>query len=155
MFCSVGVDQFQSFQLVCVHIDNPWLGEISQWLGFILSLTGAYSTFCRQDVSFLISSIFIFQCATKINISLWSTVLQLGQQCLCSSGGSQGSILITILLFSQTGYLILIAVMLIARTYCDVWMIENGTMIERLDLWARLPSASFIFCHSVWGVLQW
>ncbi|XP_019727404.1 ATP-binding cassette sub-family D member 3a isoform X4 [Hippocampus comes] len=30
----------------------------------------------------------------------------------------------------ETGYLILIAVMLVARTYCDVWMIQNGTMIE-------------------------
>ncbi|KAM9827617.1 ATP-binding cassette sub-family D member 3a [Neosynchiropus ocellatus] len=30
----------------------------------------------------------------------------------------------------ESGYLILIAVMLVARTYCDVWMIQNGTMIE-------------------------
>ncbi|XP_006831009.1 PREDICTED: ATP-binding cassette sub-family D member 3 isoform X4 [Chrysochloris asiatica] len=30
----------------------------------------------------------------------------------------------------ETGYLILIAVMLISRTYCDVWMIQNGTLIE-------------------------
>uniref|UniRef100_A0A673NFV4 ATP-binding cassette sub-family D member 3-like n=1 Tax=Sinocyclocheilus rhinocerous TaxID=307959 RepID=A0A673NFV4_9TELE len=29
-----------------------------------------------------------------------------------------------------SGYLLLIAVMLMARTYCDVWMIHNGTMIE-------------------------
>uniref|UniRef100_A0AAQ5Y4W7 ABC transporter domain-containing protein n=1 Tax=Amphiprion ocellaris TaxID=80972 RepID=A0AAQ5Y4W7_AMPOC len=29
-----------------------------------------------------------------------------------------------------TGYLILIATMLVTRTYCDVWMIQNGTMIE-------------------------
>uniref|UniRef100_A0A8C7F4K9 ATP-binding cassette, sub-family D (ALD), member 3a n=1 Tax=Oncorhynchus kisutch TaxID=8019 RepID=A0A8C7F4K9_ONCKI len=29
-----------------------------------------------------------------------------------------------------TGYLVLIAAMLVARTYCDVWMIQNGTMIE-------------------------
>uniref|UniRef100_A0A7N6B9Y7 ABC transporter domain-containing protein n=1 Tax=Anabas testudineus TaxID=64144 RepID=A0A7N6B9Y7_ANATE len=33
----------------------------------------------------------------------------------------------------ETGYLILIASMLVARTYCDVWMIQNGTMIERSD----------------------
>ncbi|XP_059504044.1 ATP-binding cassette sub-family D member 3a isoform X1 [Stegostoma tigrinum] len=34
-------------------------------------------------------------------------------------------------MFSQeSAYLILIAVMLVARTYCDVWMIQNGTMIE-------------------------
>uniref|UniRef100_A0A8C5QR30 ATP-binding cassette sub-family D member 3 n=1 Tax=Leptobrachium leishanense TaxID=445787 RepID=A0A8C5QR30_9ANUR len=30
----------------------------------------------------------------------------------------------------ETGYLVFIAVMLIARTYCDVWMIQNGTFIE-------------------------
>ncbi|XP_062843524.1 ATP-binding cassette sub-family D member 3-like [Trichomycterus rosablanca] len=30
----------------------------------------------------------------------------------------------------ESGYLLLIAVMLLARTYCDVWMIHNGTMIE-------------------------
>ncbi|XP_029474557.1 ATP-binding cassette sub-family D member 3 isoform X2 [Rhinatrema bivittatum] len=30
----------------------------------------------------------------------------------------------------EMGYLTLIAFMLIARTYCDVWMIQNGTMIE-------------------------
>ncbi|XP_063284418.1 ATP-binding cassette sub-family D member 3 isoform X2 [Pelobates fuscus] len=30
----------------------------------------------------------------------------------------------------ESGYLLLIAVMLIARTYCDVWMIQNGTSIE-------------------------
>ncbi|XP_071395409.1 ATP-binding cassette sub-family D member 3a isoform X2 [Centroberyx affinis] len=30
----------------------------------------------------------------------------------------------------ETGYLLFIATMLVARTYCDVWMIQNGTMIE-------------------------
>ncbi|KAM9337280.1 ATP-binding cassette sub-family D member 3-like isoform 1-T1 [Symphorus nematophorus] len=30
----------------------------------------------------------------------------------------------------ETGCLIFIAAMLVARTYCDVWMIQNGTMIE-------------------------
>ncbi|XP_025057707.1 ATP-binding cassette sub-family D member 3 isoform X2 [Alligator sinensis] len=30
----------------------------------------------------------------------------------------------------ETGYLLLIAVMLILRTYCDIWMIQNGTVIE-------------------------
>uniref|UniRef100_A0A8C9IES7 ABC transmembrane type-1 domain-containing protein n=1 Tax=Piliocolobus tephrosceles TaxID=591936 RepID=A0A8C9IES7_9PRIM len=29
-----------------------------------------------------------------------------------------------------TGYLVLIAVTLMSRTYCDVWMIQNGTLIE-------------------------
>uniref|UniRef100_F6QKE2 ATP-binding cassette sub-family D member 3 n=1 Tax=Bos taurus TaxID=9913 RepID=F6QKE2_BOVIN len=31
---------------------------------------------------------------------------------------------------NETGYLILIAVMLVSRTFCDVWMIQNGTLIE-------------------------
>nr|XP_034977814.1 ATP-binding cassette sub-family D member 3 isoform X1 [Zootoca vivipara] len=30
----------------------------------------------------------------------------------------------------ETGYLLLIAMMLILRTYCDIWMIQNGTVIE-------------------------
>ncbi|XP_038828877.1 ATP-binding cassette sub-family D member 3-like isoform X2 [Salvelinus namaycush] len=30
----------------------------------------------------------------------------------------------------ETGYLLFIAAMLVTRTYCDVWMIQNGTMIE-------------------------
>ncbi|XP_030631104.1 ATP-binding cassette sub-family D member 3b isoform X2 [Chanos chanos] len=30
----------------------------------------------------------------------------------------------------ESGYMLLIAAMLVARTYCDVWMIHNGTMIE-------------------------
>lgn len=30
----------------------------------------------------------------------------------------------------ESGYLLLIAAMLMARTYCDVWVIRNGTMIE-------------------------
>ncbi|XP_029385113.1 ATP-binding cassette sub-family D member 3a isoform X2 [Echeneis naucrates] len=30
----------------------------------------------------------------------------------------------------ETAYLALIAAMLVARTYCDIWMIQNGTMIE-------------------------
>ncbi|KAK9953127.1 hypothetical protein ABG768_017149 [Culter alburnus] len=33
-------------------------------------------------------------------------------------------------LCKETWYLFLIAVMLVTRTYCDVWMIQNGTMIE-------------------------
>uniref|UniRef100_A0A2K5JPC2 ABC transmembrane type-1 domain-containing protein n=1 Tax=Colobus angolensis palliatus TaxID=336983 RepID=A0A2K5JPC2_COLAP len=30
----------------------------------------------------------------------------------------------------ETGYLVLIAVTLVSRTYCDAWMIQNGTLIE-------------------------
>ncbi|XP_044156656.1 ATP-binding cassette sub-family D member 3 isoform X1 [Bufo gargarizans] len=30
----------------------------------------------------------------------------------------------------ESGYLTLIAIMLVARTYCDIWMIQNGTFIE-------------------------
>ncbi|XP_063056482.1 ATP-binding cassette sub-family D member 3-like [Engraulis encrasicolus] len=33
-------------------------------------------------------------------------------------------------LCKEVGYLLFIAAMLVARTYCDVWMIHNGTMIE-------------------------
>uniref|UniRef100_A0A8C6U321 ATP-binding cassette, sub-family D (ALD), member 3a n=1 Tax=Neogobius melanostomus TaxID=47308 RepID=A0A8C6U321_9GOBI len=33
----------------------------------------------------------------------------------------------------ETGYLLLIAGMLLTRTYCDVWMIQNGTLIESID----------------------
>ncbi|XP_066539480.1 ATP-binding cassette sub-family D member 3a isoform X2 [Hoplias malabaricus] len=40
------------------------------------------------------------------------------------------SIMVPKLFSKETWYLILIAVMLVARTYCDVWMIQNGTMIE-------------------------
>ncbi|KAL6098200.1 abcd3 [Pungitius sinensis] len=39
-------------------------------------------------------------------------------------------ILVPQLICKETGYLILIAAMLVTRTYCDVWMIQNGTMIE-------------------------
>lgn len=34
-------------------------------------------------------------------------------------------------LFDQTWYLLLVAASLISRTYADVWMIQNGTAIER------------------------
>ncbi|KAM9488991.1 ATP-binding cassette sub-family D member 3a isoform 2-T2 [Clarias gariepinus] len=39
-------------------------------------------------------------------------------------------IMVPRLFCKETWYLIMIAVMLVARTYCDVWMIQNGTMIE-------------------------
>ncbi|XP_017555858.1 ATP-binding cassette sub-family D member 3a isoform X2 [Pygocentrus nattereri] len=39
-------------------------------------------------------------------------------------------IMVPRLFCKETWYLMLIAVMLVARTYCDVWMIQNGTMIE-------------------------
>lgn len=31
---------------------------------------------------------------------------------------------------AEFGFLILIAVSLVARSLCDIWMIQNGTMIE-------------------------
>eukprot|EP01121_Diplochlamys_sp_Union-15-3_P006172 TRINITY_DN1667_c0_g2_i1.p1 TRINITY_DN1667_c0_g2~~TRINITY_DN1667_c0_g2_i1.p1 ORF type:complete len:656 (-),score=65.85 TRINITY_DN1667_c0_g2_i1:33-2000(-) len=31
----------------------------------------------------------------------------------------------------ETGYLILVAIIMVARTYCDVWMLKNGSAIER------------------------
>ena len=41
----------------------------------------------------------------------------------------------------QVGYLLLIAVMLVSRTYADVWMIQNGTAIEGWALYSTpLPS---------------
>ncbi|KAK7118593.1 hypothetical protein R3I94_022174 [Phoxinus phoxinus] len=39
-------------------------------------------------------------------------------------------IMVPRLLCKETWYLFLIAMMLVTRTYCDVWMIQNGTMIE-------------------------
>uniref|UniRef100_A0A671P3Q5 ATP-binding cassette sub-family D member 3-like n=1 Tax=Sinocyclocheilus anshuiensis TaxID=1608454 RepID=A0A671P3Q5_9TELE len=39
-------------------------------------------------------------------------------------------IMVPRLFCKETWYLFLIAVMLVTRTYCDVWMIQNGTMIE-------------------------
>ncbi|XP_050954567.1 ATP-binding cassette sub-family D member 3a isoform X3 [Labeo rohita] len=39
-------------------------------------------------------------------------------------------IMVPRLFCKETWYLLLIAVMLVTRTYCDVWMIQNGTMIE-------------------------
>ncbi|XP_018414724.1 PREDICTED: ATP-binding cassette sub-family D member 3 isoform X1 [Nanorana parkeri] len=44
--------------------------------------------------------------------------------------GSILKILVPKKISKESGYLLLIAVMLIARTYCDVWMIQNGTFIE-------------------------
>ncbi|XP_040215924.1 ATP-binding cassette sub-family D member 3 [Rana temporaria] len=44
--------------------------------------------------------------------------------------GSILRILVPKMISKEGGYLLLIAVMLIARTYCDVWMIQNGTFIE-------------------------
>ena len=34
------------------------------------------------------------------------------------------------LVLNQAGLLLLVAVMLVMRTYADVWMIQNGTAIE-------------------------
>lgn len=31
----------------------------------------------------------------------------------------------------ETGFLFLVAASLVARTLCDLWMINNGTLIER------------------------
>jgi ATP-binding cassette subfamily D (ALD) protein 3 len=32
---------------------------------------------------------------------------------------------------SEFGYMMLVSAAMVARTYCDVWMIKNGTAIER------------------------
>lgn len=31
---------------------------------------------------------------------------------------------------AETGYMVLVAVSLIARSVCDIWMIQNGTLVE-------------------------
>ena len=39
--------------------------------------------------------------------------------------------LLQTLIALQVGYFILVSAMMICRTYCDLWMINNGTSIER------------------------
>ena len=39
-------------------------------------------------------------------------------------------ILFPSVLIPETGYVLLVAVMLVLRTFCDVWMIQNGTAVE-------------------------
>uniref|UniRef100_A0A1X7T4R6 ABC transmembrane type-1 domain-containing protein n=1 Tax=Amphimedon queenslandica TaxID=400682 RepID=A0A1X7T4R6_AMPQE len=39
-------------------------------------------------------------------------------------------ILVPRVLCPETGYLIMVAIMLVLRTYADVWMIQNGTSVE-------------------------
>ena len=60
------------------------------------------------------------------------------------------SIIIIIIIISclcvQSWYLTLVALTLIARTYADVWMIQNGTAIER---WGEDGSMGKTKSHSV------
>lgn len=57
----------------------------------------------------------------------------------------------TFCVYLQTGYLGLVAASLIARTYCDVWMIHNGTSIER---WAsQRQTCTIILCWIIWVAL--
>ena len=39
-------------------------------------------------------------------------------------------ILIPSVFSPEVAYMVLVAVMLVLRTYCDVWMIQNGTAVE-------------------------
>ena len=39
-------------------------------------------------------------------------------------------ILIPSVFSPEVAYMVLVAVMLVVRTYCDVWMIQNGTAVE-------------------------
>lgn len=55
----------------------------------------------------------------------------------------------------QTGFLILIAAMLVARTYCDVWMIQNGTMIERSEVVGTQPFGPSCECRVVRWAFSW
>ncbi|KAL4635922.1 ATP-binding cassette sub-family D member 3-like, partial [Arapaima gigas] len=55
--------------------------------------------------------------------------------------------------YLQMGYLLFVAAMLVARTYCDVWMIQNATLVERyrfeylLVLFLSLFQTGFCFCY--------
>lgn len=40
------------------------------------------------------------------------------------------SITIPGLFSAQSGFLVLIAISLVARSACDIWMIQNGTLVE-------------------------
>lgn len=51
----------------------------------------------------------------------------------------------------QTGYLLLIAVMLVVRTYCDIWMIQNGTVIERYLLTSYFKIFFLTFTRGGWS----
>jgi ATP-binding cassette subfamily D (ALD) protein 3 len=44
--------------------------------------------------------------------------------------GKLMKILFPSVLIPETGYVLLVAVMLVLRTFCDVWMIQNGTAVE-------------------------
>ncbi|XP_076850754.1 ATP-binding cassette sub-family D member 3a isoform X3 [Brachyhypopomus gauderio] len=52
----------------------------------------------------------------------------------------------------ETWYLSMIAVMLVARTYCDVWMIQNGTMIESAII-GRSPKGFKKYLFNFMGVM--
>lgn len=39
-------------------------------------------------------------------------------------------VLVPRLFCPETGFLLMVAVMLVLRTYADVWMIQNGTSVE-------------------------
>ena len=48
------------------------------------------------------------------------------------------------MLCPETGYLIMVAFMLVLRTYADVWMIQNGTSVEGYG--AGLSIQVWVFC---------
>jgi len=41
--------------------------------------------------------------------------------------------------------MVMVALSLIARTYADVWMIQNGTSIERLDIFCHIDEIYRVF----------
>ena len=48
------------------------------------------------------------------------------------------------MLCPETGYLIMVAFMLVLRTYADVWMIQNGTSVEGYG--TGLSIQVWVFC---------
>ena len=50
--------------------------------------------------------------------------------CVCRRLARLLKIIVPGVLTPEVGYLLLVAAMLVVRTYCDVWMIQNGTAIE-------------------------
>jgi len=49
----------------------------------------------------------------------------------------------------ESGYLTLVAAMMLARTWCDVWMLKNGTAIERTIITRNYKGFLVVFLNFV------
>lgn len=58
--------------------------------------------------------------AVAVNATFFKKLWQL--YCICNPG----------ILTPETGFIVMVAVMMLLRTYCDLWMIANTTMMERI-----------------------